>query len=88
MTTNLTTEDALMLELFLEDAGLLKRLNRKRAKEVLEDLCGLVSAIVAGAVHEATEELKVIAIKAGYDALDAQQARFHENIRNQIAWPQ
>jgi hypothetical protein len=88
MMTNLTTENALLLHLFLEESGLLKRLKRERAEAVLEDLCGLVGAIVAGAVHEATEELKIVAIQAGYDALDAQQSRFHENLRNQLAWPQ
>lgn len=88
MTTFLTAEGALALEEFLRENGLLKGLRRGRARDICEDLAGLVHSLIALAVLQSEEELKTAAILAGYDALDAQKARIFENVRDQVAWPQ
>lgn len=88
MTTILTHENLLLLEAFLHESGAFKGMKKSHRRAVFEDLYGLVTLIVAEAVSQATDELKVAAIMAGMEALDNQQSALFANVQAQYDWPQ
>ena len=88
MTNYVTTEGALALEEFLREQGFLKGLRHKRARAICADLCGLVNCLVAGAVLQATEQMRSALVLAGQEAIEQQRAGVFESLREQLGCQQ
>jgi hypothetical protein len=86
--TYLTAEGALALEEFLREQGFLKGLRRGRARAVCEDLAGLVNCLVAGAVLQATEQMRSAVVLAGQEAIERQRAGIFESLFEQLGCQQ